>query len=159
MYLPRFDQHRRFRLVRVSRVQLIAPLTLILFLLAGCEDFYTSDPTPTPGITPTPGGPVGIGDGAFGPEDIAIAFARDALAQRLAIPPDQIIIDNVRGDTWSSVNSGCFPLPEDRASFVLIPGLIVSMFHGAHRYEYHSDVSGGTALRRRTLGPRVYKPG
>ena len=85
-----------------------------------------------------------VGDAELGPEEIVIGFARNALATRLGVPPEQITIDSVRGDTWSKVNSGCFPLPEDETSFVLIPGLVVSMFDGAYRYEYHSDVSGGT---------------
>lgn len=71
------------------------------------------------------------------PHAQAVAQATEDLAQRLAIPVDQINVLEVHEVTWPDASLGC-PQPDQMAAQVEQEGLLIRLGAGDEMYFYHS---------------------
>lgn len=74
------------------------------------------------------------------PVDIA-APARQDLAQKLGIPPEQVTLQNMEAVEWSDSCLGV-SRPEESCLAVITPGYIVTFTASSEEYIYHTDASG-----------------
>jgi hypothetical protein len=72
--------------------------------------------------------------------------ARDALAARLGVARDRIVIDRLRPMTWPDASLGCAsasgaapPAPQRT------PGYLIELSSAGTTYEYHSDLTRAVA--------------
>ncbi len=72
----------------------------------------------------------------------AVTIAKEDLAKRLSINPDQIDLVSAESVTWSNGSLGC-PQPGIMYTQALVDGLRIQLRVGSRVYEYHS---GGSRL-------------
>jgi hypothetical protein len=97
--------------------------------------------TTSAACTPAAGDSSTTPDSPTGQELPQVTQARNDLAQRLAVPVEQIEVVEVREVTWPDTGMGC---PQPGMEYLQVPqdGLLVQLSTAGVAYEYHS---GGSA--------------
>lgn len=108
-------------------------LLVLLVWLAACTPTAGSIPTPTPAVpsgSPTPASP-----------DLAVAAARQFLADSLAVPFDEISVISTAAREWPS---SCLGIEEPGVACldVITPGYQIMLEAAGQRYVIHTDQTG-----------------
>lgn len=117
------------------------PAMLLLALLStSCSSMKPASPTPAEPDLPDPGDrgqTPGAGPTYEPAAARSVEQARDDLAQRSGMPPDQIVVSSVQAVTWPDSSLGC-PQPGMAYAQVLTPGYLILLEAGGKVYEYHA---------------------
>lgn len=131
---------------------------LALFALAACTAPAAS-PTPAPtvpatptvlaALTPTPGQTRGAPDAARPTGGSAMVdLARQDLARRLGLSPDQIVVESVKEREWPDTSLGC-PEPGRLYAQVIVPGYRIVLRAQDRTFVYHTDRTSRVVLCQR----------
>ncbi|MDT8305469.1 MAG: hypothetical protein RRC07_05995 [Anaerolineae bacterium] len=83
--------------------------------------------------------------GGRDPETMLVEQARVALAERLGLEADDVIVSSVEAVTWPDSALGC-PAPDMMYLQVLTPGYRIVLEVGGTEYTYHTDRSDQIVL-------------
>lgn len=76
--------------------------------------------------------------GGRDPEAMLVERARQALAARLGLAPDEVTVSSVEAVTWPDSALGC-PAPDMMYLQVLTPGYRIVLEAGGTEYTYHTS--------------------
>lgn len=82
-----------------------------------------------------------------------IDTAKNDLAQRLAVPIDEIMLVQAESVVWPDGSLGC-PQPGMQYAQVLTPGFLIRLQSGDQEYEYHTG-RGSTVVSCENPSPPV----
>jgi hypothetical protein len=71
--------------------------------------------------------------------------ARQALAERLDVPVEDVTVESSEEVTWPDASLGC-PNPDMMYAQVLTPGFRIVLVAGGESYTYHGDATGQLVL-------------
>jgi hypothetical protein len=131
----------------MKRSKLLFPILLLLFVLAACSPQVAPSPAVPVVETPVVSEPLP----PTGDSPAAVEAARQALAERLGIPVEQVSVVTYQQVDWSD---GCLGLggPAEACLAAITPGYAVTLAANGEQYAYRTDMEG-LAVREETQEP------
>jgi hypothetical protein len=125
----------------MKRSKLLIPMLLLLFVLAACSPQVGPSPAVPAVETPVVSEPLP----PTGDSPAAVEAARQALAERLGIPVEQVSVVTYQQVDWPD---GCLGLggPAELCLAAITPGYAVTLEAGGEQYAYRTNLEG-TAVR------------
>lgn len=149
-------------------VPIVLIVAVALLALAGCQSLPPLGPAagqpaasptaaapseaPTEATAPAEAAPIGQEETVQRPEQ----FAAQDLAQRLAVPVEDVTVVEVAEVEWPDASVGC-PQPGMMYAQVITPGQLITLQAGGQTYSYHSGRGGQPFLCENPAAQGVQK--